>query len=1272
MHVVACTHPFKLANQEFSLSPALSLTQILAEVQPDALLRRRAHVWVNDKYMAPELWDNTYPAPGSEIAIRVVPSGGGVGRIVGTVFLAIAVIAVAALVTWMIGPAAYPILAPMMGSLAGGIVGVVGNLALNALFPPVQPGGAGTLTALSAMPGLTGVDYGQSSPTLSITGAQNKANLWGPVPFILGKFRVAPFYGARTYTESAGGKQWLRILVIWGFAPVQVEDLRILDTALENYPGIEVEHRNLTLLVSNQTIAINVSARTLTRTEGNWLVDGIKAGDTVTLGGCTTAANDTGYLTTNVTELVLTYSTGTATTTEAGNGAQTASITWGDDPLTLYAVDIQEKALSIELEQNVENIDTSDLDADELSIDIACNSLMGLTAGGGTYNFTVIFTVAYRETGTSGGWLTPNGTDGDGNAATAIAMTGNTKSQVRGNLRWKVPARGQYDIKVVRTTAPDTIWTSSVSYWVALRTITNEDPIGFPHPLAKTAMRIQATGRLNGTVEEFKGTLTSICPDWDAETETWITRPTQNPASLKRLVLQGPQNQKPLADSRIDLLNLQYWHEYCETQGWKYHKYIDYNCTVEELIKEIAAAARSAYTRIDSKVGVIIDEPKPFVTGPAFTPRNILKDSFQSTVTIVERPHAFRCPFINEGMQYQQDERIIPSDGYLINGKDTWGVTQVVGEPFSPTQNYAEAAIFEQLDLPGVTDPELIFRHTRYHDAVARLRGFESVQFGTDIEWLVATRGDRTKVGHDVMLSGLSWGRVKSVVMEIIGYEIKNKYGGGIKYGSGAKYGEPDLTKPIYSGPVGGVTVDEILPMEAGKDYVLRFRLSDNTSLLCPIVTDAGEVKTVTFVTPVDPAEFNLLPGDLFLFGEAGLEANDLLIKSIQPNSDLSATVVTVPYDENIYLADVGAIPNHDPKISIPAAWSAPLIGDIRSDGSVLFPIPGGGWQSRILVTLVRPSGLDHQITGVEGQFWVTGSGEAALTLPVVSLDVGEVSILPVTDGQSYDFRLRYVKKDGSRGPWCTTETHVVEGKTADPSDVTGFIVMQMENQIEAEWTLVPDKDVPTYEIRYGEVGIDWDYAAVVNGKYSGSTFNTTKVPFGTWDFLIKAIDTSGNYSATAARVTLQVYQFYTIISQTQQAPLWAGTLINCVRNPQTGNINPSMQPATIDDYFDCLFGYCHNPYEEYSYETPEIDLGSDETARLWARIQSNLGPGETGNKPPQLSVDYKLTAGAYDGFEDWSIGYLQARYVKSKIAHQAADGLRRITGFQPVIDQAA
>jgi len=109
---------------------------------------------------------------------------------------------------WIVGPlvanALFWVASPLWGTVAGGLaamaVGVVGSMALNALFPPAPPGRQAQLAGQS-----------QESPTLSLTGASNSANKWGPIPLILGRHRVFPLYGAKPYTEIQGNDQYLRL-----------------------------------------------------------------------------------------------------------------------------------------------------------------------------------------------------------------------------------------------------------------------------------------------------------------------------------------------------------------------------------------------------------------------------------------------------------------------------------------------------------------------------------------------------------------------------------------------------------------------------------------------------------------------------------------------------------------------------------------------------------------------------------------------------------------------------------------------------------------------------------------------------------------------------------------------------------------------------------------------------------------------------------------------------------------------------------------------------
>ena len=248
---------------------------------------------------------------------------------------------------------------------------------------------------------------------------------------------------------------------------------------------------------------------------------------------------------------------------------------------------------------------------------------------------------------------------------------------------------------------------------------------------------------------------TGVIPDWDQTLQQWVIRTTQNPASCALEWARGIHKQKPFADQKIDWPKFQHWHEYCQAQGWKYNKVVDYKVNFWELFSEIAAAGRAARTWIDGKLSAIVDEPKEFQVGPTLTPRNT--SDLESEINYPDLPHAFRCAFKNELAEYKDDERIVLDDGYQIEGLDAWG---------NPAPDLPPATIFQELPLLGITHPDLIFRHARYHFAAARLREFEGHELTAHAEILVATRGDRVKCSHDVLLVGLAFGRVKELVLE--------------------------------------------------------------------------------------------------------------------------------------------------------------------------------------------------------------------------------------------------------------------------------------------------------------------------------------------------------------------------------------------------------------------------------------------------------------------------------------------------------------------------
>ncbi len=108
---------------------------------------------------------------------------------------------------------------------------------------------------------------------------------------------------------------------------------------------------------------------------------------------------------------------------------------------------------------------------------------------------------------------------------------------------------------------------------------------------------------------------------------------------------------------------------------------------------------------------------------------------------------------------------------------------------------------------------------------------------------------------------------------------------------------------------------------------------------------------------------------------------------------------------------------------------------------------------------------------------------------------------------------------------------------------------------------------------------------------------------------------------------------------------------------------------ATLLDGWEVFDQFVPYPFPTCTYEATEVDLGFDSAARVWADIESALGFGETGIADPRLQIDYRPVAGAYDGFEAWSIGNLTARYFKFQLSLDTTKGVAYVSAFTPTID---
>lgn len=279
--------------------------------------------------------------------------------------------------------------------------------------------------------------------------------------------------------------------------------------------------------------------------------------------------------------------------------------------------------------------------------------------------------------------------------------------------------------------------------------------------------------------------------------------------------------------------------------------------------------------------------------------------------------------------------------------------------------------------------------------------------------------------------------------------------------------------------------------------------------------------------------------------------------------------------------------------------------------------------------------------------------------------------LFDVQDSESYDVRVRTITMLGVSSAWETSINHTVAGKSIPPSDVIDFSVQQGKGTVTFTWSEVTDADLSGYEIRYALENVNWENATSLTRKTKGTHVTSAAVPPGSWTFHIKAFDTSGNESVNTATYDADLLNDYDIIKTIEQAPLWAGTMVGCFRNPLTNQLVVQSQGVTADDDWDTFDMYNPNPVDLTTYETAEVDMLFDSSIRSFAEINFYLGANETSHANISTELSSKKQAGSYTAFQKHSIGELTARYFKFKLVHLPNNGgVAVFNNFKPVLDQ--
>lgn len=191
-----------------------------------------------------------------------------------------------------------------------------------------------------------------------------------------------------------------------------------------------------------------------------------------------------------------------------------------------------------------------------------------------------------------------------------------------------------------------------------------------------------------------------------------------------------------------------------------------------------------------------------------------------------------------------------------------------------------------------------------------------------------------------------------------------------------------------------------------------------------------------------------------------------------------------------------------------------------------------------------------------------------------------------------------------------------------------------------------------------------WIYKRVVSAQeasdvHQGKTLSSANL-IGHWNFAendgATVYDDSGNLlHATLSGPTLvRDHQAHRFVKH------WTGVVV-----PDSTKMAGEMTNAEL---FEQFVPYA---FTRPIYHAPQIDIGFDDTCRIWAAMQAALGRGViSGIAAPALEVDFRKAADPYDGYEPWTIGDRTGRYFKHRAVLDTSVGKAQLTGMLPTVDQ--
>lgn len=594
---------------------------------------------------------------------------------------------------------------------------------------------------------------------------------------------------------------------------------------------------------------------------------------------------------------------------------------------------------------------------------------------------------------------------------------------------------------------------STKVYWTQLSHIIYED---FSHPgKVLVAISALATDQLSGglptvtwlqSVKNVNVYINGQYEEQSARNPAWVAYDLLHRCKKMKNTQTGADEYKVfgIPANRIDYQAFADWATFCTERNLNFEYIFDTASDLWSSLQKPESVGRGKVILKGTRYSCICDRPSQPIQ--LFTMGNMVQDKFQEDfLGMKDRANAVEITFVNKDKGYQKDAITIYDNN--------WDDSQIIQNP-------------TQITLYGCTSYEQAYREGKYR---LRLNQYlqRTISFDADIDAIACQVGDVILIQHDLP----QWG-----------------YGGR-----------------VLAATENTIQLDRNIAIEAGKEYSVMVRLSDDTLVEKQVVGAVAETDTVTVSTP-----FSSIPQkwDVFSFGETHKVTKPFRVLNISRSQEFKRSITALEYVEEVYKeTDIIPVLNYNDLDN-----SVPEVGSLNL-GQQTYKQKDGTIVSEIDCSWVVPKKhIKNSIVWYsrdEGQSWILW-GNTTNNLAVIT---------GVKSQETYLVKVCTLNNAGVISPGVISKKIYITGKDEPPSNIDSIVAEvnpSDSTKLILKWSAVTDIDLKGYQLSEGSTILT--PTPINDNQY---VFTATKSR--QYNFSVVAIDNSGNPSTIPARTSINI-----------------------------------------------------------------------------------------------------------------------------------------------------